>query len=50
VTRIKGPERVGDMARNYARVSKAQALLRWEPEVELQDGLRATWEWMQAYG
>jgi UDP-glucose 4-epimerase len=50
VTRIKGPERVGDMARNYARVSKAQALLGWEPEVELQDGLRATWEWMQAYG
>jgi len=44
-----GPERVGDMARNYARVSKARSLLRWEPEVALQDGLLKTWEWMQTH-
>ena len=44
-----GPERVGDMARNYARVSKARTLLGWEPEVELNDGLLATWKWMQAH-
>jgi UDP-glucose 4-epimerase len=46
----RGPERAGDMARNYARVSKARTLLGWEPEVELQDGLRTTWEWMKAHG
>jgi UDP-glucose 4-epimerase len=50
VTTAWGPERVGDMARNYARVSKARTLLGWEPEVELNDGLLATWEWMQTHG
>jgi UDP-glucose 4-epimerase len=44
-----GPERVGDMVRNYARVSKAKTLLGWEAEVELHDGLLTTWEWMQAH-
>lgn len=49
VTTTWGPERVGDMARNYARVSKARTLLGWEPEVELNDGLLTTWEWMQTH-
>lgn len=47
VTEKRGPERKGDVARNYARVNKARTLLGWEPDVALHAGLRETWRWMQ---
>lgn len=37
-----GPERDGDVARNYSDTSKAQKLLNWKSEVTLHDGLRRT--------
>lgn|ERR671918_198213 len=49
VTTVNAPKRPGDMDRNFARVGKAERLLGWEPEVELPDGLRMTWDWMQAH-
>lgn len=42
-----GPERAGDMRRNYSNVSKARALLGWKPQLSLVQGLRATWEAFQ---
>jgi UDP-glucose 4-epimerase len=40
--------RRGDVRHSYARIAKAKALLGWEPEVGLEDGLGMTWEWTRA--
>lgn len=42
--------RLGDMPRNYADPSKAEAMLRWRPSTELEDGIRATVDWFRASG
>lgn len=39
-----GPERQGDIRRNYSDITKARTLLGWEPRVSLEQGLRTTWE------
>lgn len=38
-----GPQRLGDVRRNYSNVSKAKRLLDWEPQLSLAEGLLATW-------
>lgn len=40
-----GPPRQGDIRKNYSAVSKARAMLGWEPLVALRQGLELTWEW-----
>ncbi len=39
--------RAGDARRSVLDVSRAAAELGWQPEIELEDGLRATWEAIQ---
>jgi len=36
-----GPPRQGD-------IRKVQSVLGWQPEVDLRDGLRETWNWFQS--
>lgn len=40
-----GPPRQGDIYQNYSAIAKARAVLGWEPQVSLADGLRETWRW-----
>ena len=42
-----GPTRQGDIRRNYSDISKARQQLRWNPEVELVEGLRKTHRWFE---
>jgi dTDP-glucose 4,6-dehydratase len=42
------PRPLADPERRQPDISRAQALLRWEPTVELEDGLKATIAWAQA--
>src|SRR5438105_893966 len=39
-----GPERLGDLQRSVLDASLAEQELDWRPEVDLEDGLRAAWE------
>jgi len=39
---INGEKRVGDVMRNFSDTSKAKNKLRWEPLLDLQNGLRET--------
>ena len=40
-----GPRRAGDMAEIYADSSKAQTLLGWFPEYDVDDIMHTAWEW-----
>jgi UDP-glucose 4-epimerase len=40
-----GPPRKGDVRRNFSDTSKASKLLGWQAQVELETGLKRTWEW-----
>lgn len=42
-----GPPRQGDIRQNYSTIQKIRRALRWEPEVELRQGLQMTMEWFQ---
>jgi UDP-glucose 4-epimerase len=37
--------RPGEVSRNYASIEKASRILAYEPKMQLQEGLRRTWEW-----
>jgi UDP-glucose 4-epimerase len=39
------PPRAGEIQRNYSLIGKARDRLGHAPQVELEDGLRRTWEW-----
>lgn len=43
-TRV-GPRRVGDVDRSCASLARAADVLRYAPAVDLEDGLRTTWQW-----
>ncbi len=45
-----GPSRRADIRRNYAVITKVGKTLGWSPEVDLEQGLALTWEWMKALG
>ncbi len=40
--------REGDVLRSALDVSLAERELGWRPEISLEDGLRRTWDWIQA--
>jgi UDP-glucose 4-epimerase len=44
-----GPPRQGDIRKNYSAVGKVERVLGWQPEVDLGQGLRLTWDWLSAY-
>ncbi|MDP6586510.1 MAG: hypothetical protein QF535_17785, partial [Anaerolineales bacterium] len=49
-TRIcNAPTRHGDVRKNYSMITKAREILGWEPEVNLNLGLRETYEWFVNY-
>lgn len=39
--------RAGDLVENYSCIDKAKRLLGWKPCVELEEGLRRTWQWFR---
>ncbi len=39
--------RAGDMRDNYSAVTKARAVLNWQPQVDLSEGLRLTFDWFR---
>jgi UDP-glucuronate 4-epimerase len=41
----KLPEQLGDVTKTFADISKAKALLHYEPETQLKEGLRKFYEW-----
>ena len=42
------PRATGDVRRSVLDVSLAERELGWRPQVALDDGLRRTWDWIQA--
>ena len=44
-TVVYGPPNPADMRSNWADVTKAGALLGWEPQVDLREGVRRLYEW-----
>ena len=40
------PERLGELQRSAVDVSLAASELNWRPRTNLDDGVRATWEWL----
>lgn len=42
------PPRNGDIRDSQADISLARKMLRYEPSVSLEEGLRRTWEWYEA--
>lgn len=45
---VTGPRRAGDTTSVYADTTKSSEVLRWSPELSLQDALRDAWKWQQA--
>ena len=43
-----GPPDLADMRSNWADVSKARAMLGWEPQVGLREGITHLFEWYRA--
>ena len=40
-----GPQRQGDMLKNYSSVSKAKRVLGWRPATPVAEGLALVWNW-----
>jgi UDP-N-acetylglucosamine 4-epimerase len=40
-----GPERTGDVRHSLADITKARTLLGYQPEADIRQGLKATFEW-----
>jgi UDP-N-acetylglucosamine/UDP-N-acetylgalactosamine 4-epimerase len=45
VVAIYGPDRQGDVRDSLADISKAEALLAYQPEFTVRQGLKVTWDW-----
>jgi len=44
-----GPPRRGDIRKNYSTIDKTRRTLGWEPEVDLDVGLRKVWTWFHGW-
>ena len=42
------PARLGELQRSFLDPARAERELGWRPRHSLDDGLRATWEWMSS--
>ncbi len=47
ITPVHGPERVGDVRHSQADISRARAVLHYEPTVSLEEGLAQTIAWFR---
>ena len=47
VKRNYGPPRAGDVRDSQASLDRAREVLGYQPEVDLETGLRRTWDWFQ---
>jgi UDP-glucose 4-epimerase len=45
---VFAPKRPGEQQESFLDASKARALLGWEPQVTLSQGLATTYEWAEA--
>ena len=45
--RTFGACRTGDIRRNYAHIEKAIRVLKWSPQVVLEEGLKTLWRWYE---
>jgi nucleoside-diphosphate-sugar epimerase len=48
ITPMYGPERAGDVRHSQADISRARAVLHYEPTVSLEDGLAQTIAWFKS--
>ncbi|MFA6924581.1 MAG: SDR family oxidoreductase [Bacteroidales bacterium] len=44
---VYNPERTGDIKNSYADINKAQKLINYNPEIELETGLKITLDWFK---
>jgi nucleoside-diphosphate-sugar epimerase len=42
---LHGPDRVGDIKHSLASIEKAKKLFGYEPEIDVEQGLKMTVEW-----
>ena len=47
VSIVHGRERLGDVKRNYSDISKAQRILGFSPDYNLEKGLQKTFEYFK---
>ena len=47
VSRVYGPPRAGDVRDSQASLARAAAVLGYRPTVDVEEGLRRTWEWFK---
>ncbi len=43
------PPRAGEILRNYASIEKARRMLGYNPQTQLKDGLKNTWQWFVSH-
>jgi UDP-glucose 4-epimerase len=44
---LTGPDRPGDIPANYLNVQKAKKILKWEPEIPLEEGIEKTYNFFK---
>lgn len=47
---VDRPKPAADVERTYAEIDKAKALLGYDPQVSVDEGVRRFWEWYREYG
>ncbi|MBK7384478.1 MAG: UDP-glucose 4-epimerase GalE [Flavobacteriales bacterium] len=45
---VVGPRRAGDVVSVFADTTKSREVLRWEPQLTLEDAVRDAWRWQRA--
>lgn len=47
---VDAPKHAADVVRTYADIGKARALLDYDPQVSVDEGVRRFWEWYREHG
>lgn len=47
VNPVYGPDRIGDIRDSFADITKAQTILKYDPKVKIQEGLKRTFNWFK---